>query len=358
MADNTANFESYNLFRRPDWRYDRVIRMVQREPRPGRCTRHDDEWVRGFRNFIVRFQNAEAQNNDAAVYDMKHAEPGLYFAYMLYRESFNDAVTTFMLKARILARKTDIEIASDMATMPDTINWYEKLFFNIRDRIGSQDWIVKYVLYPSIAEAEAVNAGQTAQEGEYNRSNRYITQPLWDPRILWFAYFFGPASVDFWLTGFRRDAMPNSQEELGDSLEAFVREGLGRQVGMASHAMEVNKYNIGELLSIYGQFVSIAKSDVNEEQKQTMLQKSVDALLTDMPWAIGNKGVESVKGSAVEAYDDSPVELRTDQLLKLSSGEGIPEYEIAEIQNRMQGLPPAPERKVTAGQEDLFNAND
>ena len=351
------SYDRFDPFRKPDWRYQRVLSIVQREPRPGRCTRHDDKWVRGLRGFILRYRNADAAGDTRTLSQLKAQNPGLYFAYEIHKQAFDRPVETFQLRARILARQDDEIIADARGTLAQTIHWYEKLFFNVRDRISSQDWVVREILYPAIVEAQTMNAGSSL-DNTFSPLRKDLVDANWDPRILWFSYFWGANAVDFFMTGFKTNAGPRSQEEMGVALENFARENLGQRTNTGLHALPMNKYNVTEIASIYGQFLSIAKADSEEAEKQTMLERSVNAMMTDMPWSVGDAGEDVIRGSKIEQYDNSAVELRTDQLLQLGSGGDLPSDDVAEIQKRMQGMPDVPEQDdLELGQEDVINGN-
>jgi hypothetical protein len=51
-----------------------------------------------------------------------------------------------IVKARLLAGQDDQTIARSVGTLPESIACYEQLFFNVRDRLDVEDWIVQVVL--------------------------------------------------------------------------------------------------------------------------------------------------------------------------------------------------------------------
>lgn len=354
-------YDAFDPCREPDWRFQRVLSIVNRpgeDKRPGRCSKYDDEWVRGLRGLYVLHENAKERNDERVLFQLKTKNPGLYHALRIHQRSFDSPIETFQLRSRILSGMSDEKIAAAQSTQPSTIHWYEKLFFNVRDRLTSQDWIVRKVLYPAIVEAETYNADAGNDDGAYVPKRANLVDPLWDPRVLWFAYFWKEVAVDFLLTGFYKDAGPRSQEDMDAAMNNHLVANLARLSNMGLHALPMNKYNAAEIMSVYGQFLSIAKQNAEEEEKQSLIEKSVNAMLGDMPWAVGAHTKLVGNSAAIEQYDQSPVELRTDQMLQLGSGGELPQDEIEEIQRRMQGMPEAPERKdLDQGQQEIVNAN-
>ena len=70
---------------------------------------------------------------------------GLFYAYDLHQD--NDASDIrFVVEARILARQDDATIAGKIGTLAETIAWYERLFFCVRDRLNVSDFIHRHNL--------------------------------------------------------------------------------------------------------------------------------------------------------------------------------------------------------------------
>ena len=115
-----ADFERFNLFRKPEWRFDRVRSLLEGQPTPKRCTSRDDSYVKTARNFLLRWKNKE---DDGSRRQLFYENPGLYYAFDLYERSTEDPTYPFIIQARLLAGMTSEEIAEVMPTTSETIDW-------------------------------------------------------------------------------------------------------------------------------------------------------------------------------------------------------------------------------------------
>lgn len=353
------SYDAFDPCREPDWRFQRVLTIVHRpnNQKAGRCSKYDDKWVKELRSVYVTYQDATERGDARVLFKLQVKKPGLFHALRIHERSFDSPIETFQLRSRLLSGMDDTDVAVAQSTQPETIYWYEKLFFNVRDRLNSPDWIIRKVLYPCVVEAETFNSGNH-DDGAYTPKRTNLTDPLWDPRVQWFAYFWGPVAVDFFLSGFLKDAGPRSQEDMDSAMENNVRSNLGRVSNMGVHAIAMNKYNAAEIMSVYAQFLSIAKQDSEESEKQTLMEKSVNAMLGDMPWSVGQHGELRGNSRAIEHYDRSAVELRSNQMLQLGSGGNLPEEELNELQRRMRGMPEAPDRNdLDDGHQEIVDEN-
>jgi hypothetical protein len=306
----------FHPFREPDWRYKRVLQMVDSLDNPGRSTNRDDIWVRGLRNFILRYRNG----NERARQRLEFSNPGLYFAYVIQERADDDYEVAFMIEARLLAQQTSEEIARESHTLPEAIDWYEALFFNVRDRIHSHDWVMKHVLMKAMLQG----AARMKNDSDSKFSRDPLAEPHWDASLKFMGYFGGPVMIDFMLSGYRRGVHANSQDDISDWLVDNIAHHVHRRTAMAVPHFEVNKFNVMELLGHHMQLVALQKAAADAGGAQTTFEKNIEQFLTDIPWTVGKEGKKSFEGTPVAQHDDQAAELRDDELLLMSSGEKNP----------------------------------
>lgn len=332
-----AEFQRYNVFRRPDWRWQRVLQMCDRQPSPGRCSRRDDAWVKGARNFLLRWRGARYERLRTELF----AElPGLWYAYEIYERASEEPEPQAYLEARLLARQSDKEIAHALCTMPEAIQWYEALFFNVADRLENRDWITKQVLMPAILRNHGLGAPPTGSSSIF--SGGVIAKPFLDATLKLFAYFGGTHLVDIMITGFQSGKPLASPDDLGNWFDANWASAIRRRSHQASLTFEVNKFNVMELFAIHTKIMEIEKSDDSQEKQRTTIERHIRAMITDLPWAVGDAGESRFAGTEVGKFDAMAAELRDDELLNVAVGDvpGGLEAEMAPMQ-----LPP-PRRKT------------
>jgi len=148
-----ADYQKYNFFRTPDWRWERVLKLVDRPGDiPGRCSRRDDHIVRAARAFIAKRRNGDEMSIERLKYD----NPGLFYAYEFHQRAQEDPDAAMYIQARILARQTPEAIADIMGVLPDSVQWYCDLFFDVIPHLDKRDWITKQVIAPALVRTAGV----------------------------------------------------------------------------------------------------------------------------------------------------------------------------------------------------------
>lgn len=332
------DWERYNPFRRPDWRHERVLNMLGRMPTPGRCTKKDDDWVRGLRKFILRYQNSEPDKRNQLAYE----DPGLYFAYLIFERTEEDFEVAFMIEARLLARQSKEDIAVELDTIPEAIEWYEKLFFNVKDRLRSHDWIMKHVLVPAVERSSARPEQQSGRPGR-----KPIAEAFYDASLKCFAYYGGPIAVDFMLSGFNRGMEPQTRDDLSPWLDAHTALAAKRRSAMAVGQFEVDKWNVMDLFAFHARLMEIEKSEEHASKARSEIEKNIDGLMSEIGWTVGRDGGKEFKGAAFVEMQSSAVELRDHQLLSAAAGVPIDIEDIKSIT-----MPPPQQRDIVKGKDD------
>ena len=132
-------FEKYNPFRSRCWRFNRVLQLIENQPFPRRPSRVDDDrYTGGYYYFLLENRCADWKNFSGA---SSREDPALVQRDMLRRSL--DAEDRAIVEARILAGETDAEIGRKLAILPEAVDWYEALFFCVRDRLRLHSWIAQ-----------------------------------------------------------------------------------------------------------------------------------------------------------------------------------------------------------------------
>lgn len=318
-------YQTHNPFRSPEWRWERVLRMCDRHPTPGRPTKRDDEYVKKARRFLLLWRD---KDDDDEREELFWEEPGLFYAYKL-NEQFhgNDQTPAMITQARLLAGQDYELIAKGLCTIPETIDWYEKLFFNIGDRLDRRDWITAHVLLPAIMRNRArTREGADIVTGGLMgmlRQDISIAQPFLDASLKFFAYFGGPYMVDIMITGFQAGKKLESVEHLAAWFDSHVSMTIRRRCAQAAMQFEVNKYNVMDLFAVHNAIMALEKSTDNIESQQSTTERHIQGMLEAIPWALGADGEAVVAGTKLGEFDQLGAELRDDEVLKLSAGDDV-----------------------------------
>ena len=323
-----VRFHRFSPFRPPGWRFDRVLQMIDNTP-VKRCVKSDDEYVRRFREFVLRYRSADQATREQLAW----RDLGVFLAYQLYSEQqVNNRMIT-IIESRILNGCTDQVIADELGTRPEMIRWYSAMFFDVRGRLKNTGWIVDRVLMP--AYEAAINAGldQTMNQPQRNNNNdpdnpqmmtfnrSPLSEPFFDPTTKMFAYFGGPAVLDYILQcGFHKGVIAQGKDDVAPWLDNHTFTRLKHRSAMAAQNFEVNRFNVMDLFQVHIQIKTMEQAAAGDGVPQSQLLSNIAATLKGLNWAVGEKGRKLITGKPVERYDDAAAELRTHEMLELSSG--------------------------------------
>jgi hypothetical protein len=292
-------FQQFNPFRDPQWRYERCLKLVEHRPRPLNASpRRDDEYVRRYRKFLLRFLRDESEEARAALFPL---DPALFYAHLIHHHP--DREWRSIAQARLLSGATDDEIAQLSGTLPETINLYEQLFFNVRDRLDNKDWIVKTIL------------GTVTQRS----SNRYdtMTDHQRDSLYKLFGYFGGPVILDVIISGFASKDLPTSPKHVSGWFDRTMKTLIKRRATIEAHRFEVDKFKVMELMHIHLSIITSEKE--SGSGPATDYDKCISEMLTQTPWGVAKKGFRQLNQDQ-QKFALSPVEPRADEQMQLAFG--------------------------------------
>lgn len=311
-------------FLKPYWRHERVVQMVTTTP-PARCGRFDDLWIKTYRKFLYSWRKNESQRTR-----MLYELPGLYYAYAIHDRVAIDSDMALIIESRLLAGCTIEDIANDCKTIPETIMWYEKLFFNVANFLDHNDWIVKNALMPVI--------GLYVAQSDDDKNRISYAKPYLDMSLKLFSYFGGPIMCDIMINGFKRNNKLKDSAELEDYINDQFTLQLQRRSLQAVQQFEINKYNVTEIFTLHSRIIELKKSVKNQEMQNTDFEKHVNAMLLSMPWTVGRAGKQKYQDTIIGKYDDSAIELDPEEIVmtgyKQESKSAQELLEISPFENR------------------------
>jgi hypothetical protein len=151
-----ARYLKNSPLRRPQWRAERTLYLIDGHPIPRRPQRYDDRYVRTYRKFLVELM--AAGDNELRRNSLFEKMPSVGQAHFLYVS--RDGLSRCILEAWLLTGLSSDEIAGEFAMDPSAIDYFEKLFFNVRDRLDCSDWI-SLVIRRQTSEHSADERGGT-----------------------------------------------------------------------------------------------------------------------------------------------------------------------------------------------------
>lgn len=341
-----SDFQKYNFFRSPQWRWERVLSLIDRDAdTPGRCNRRDDQIVKTARNFVLRWRNSDNDVRERLTFE----NPGLTYAYNYHQRQMDDPDCAMYIQARTLARQTPEDISKTTGMLPEAIQWYIDLFFDVTPYIDQRDWITKQVLLPAIIKTPQHDPDADNALPMFRDST--VSKPFMDGSIKLFAYFGGPYIVDLLLAGMQPGKPVTSPEDIAPWLDNNITTTLRRRTAQASTLFEINKYNVLELVAVHNRIMEIARSDDSQEMTKSTQEKHIEAMLQELPWAVGDDAEKIYANTVVGRFDQMSAELRDDELLLVASGRPAPTIE----KGFLKELPPPRPKKahLTSGDVTL-----
>lgn len=317
-----ARYHRHSLFSRPDWRWDRVLDLCDRAPVPGRCTKHDDHFVREARAFLLRWR-AYADQPDRRE-ELFWENAGLYYAHEVHDRAADEPEGALTLQARLLARQSSAEIAELTGLPPEAVDWYEALFFGVRERIDQRDWVTKQVLVPAtLRNIDVRDRGITLARADGPETP--FALPFYDVSLKLFAYFGGPVLLDFMLTGFQRQQQVTDPKDVDLFLDKYLSSAIKRRAVMAAATLDVNQYNVLQLVELSARLMEIERNAELGSAAKTSIENHVLGMINEIPWVPGKAQTTPLTGrlpvGGTPEYDTGAVEVRDGELIMAAAGE-------------------------------------
>ena len=310
-------------FMRPDWRFERVLKMVDHQPSPGKTTKWDDHYIRDARSFLLKWR----RGSDNERYALQFEYPGMYHAWNVFSNRIaNDPEVALIVEAMLLTTYTFAEIAHAVKTSIETIEWYEAIWCNVHPYLPHYGWIIKHVLLPSAdrftphVDEEDDAAGTVIKKF----TTPPIIKPHLDMTLKYFSYFGGPIICDHMLCEFRRGVTCHTQDEIGDWYDEHWSTTAKRRSSQAMGVFQVDKWNVMELFATHARIIEVQRGVESQDERRTTIERHINAMLGEIPWVAGDMAAEVYKETPLAPYDEMAGELRADEMLFAMAGQ-VPE---------------------------------
>ena len=169
-----ARFQQYNPCRRPNWRAERAIYLAEDCPQPLLPQRYDDHYVRAYRLYLVSSLAAgdSQQQRKIAICEL----PLVHGAHQFHFHSGFECRQN--LEAWLLTPEPFANIADRFATDVAVIEYYEQLFYCVRDRLNCPGWITKVIRGWPGNLAACRSSKAELQRGILHRTLAYFGGPV------------------------------------------------------------------------------------------------------------------------------------------------------------------------------------
>jgi hypothetical protein len=288
--------------RRPvDWRWQRAA-LAAGGTYPLSRRRDGDSWVVRAARFIREHEGCTTELDMA---ELSEREPVIYWAHDIWytRDDGGNPVRS-EVEARLLADDLPENIARRVCTEVEIINAYERLFFNVRERLINRGYLMHCVLGP------AVHLG--FQASEYD--------------LVWklFALLGGPLAVDLMIDQSVGHARPDRAGDLKYFVADVAQNDLRRVAMLALKTLRINNFNAMEIIDKFLKLVELERAGGSGAGVAAeAVKQNVHAMLVSLPFAVGRRALH-VDSPPLDRYDDLPAELRYEEVMMISAGQAIP----------------------------------
>lgn len=321
-----ADYQKYNFFCTPDWRWERVLSMVDRPGRPpGRTTKRDDAVVKTARSFVIRYENGDGDDRRKLMFE----NPGLCMAYEFYLKLVDDPESSMYLQARVLAKQDPEHIFEATGLPPQALKWYCDLFFDVQARLGQRDWITKQVLIPAMLRTtqgpKILGAQPDDEEADpEERKLGIVARPFLDGTLKLFAYFGGPHVIDVMIHGMQTGMPLNSRDDFPTWIDGVWKQSFRARSAQAVKLFQINKYNVMEIFNIHTKIMEIERSEENQSKEKNVMERHISTMIDDIPWAVGQDAEVVYDNTMVGRFDKMAPELRDAEMIQVASGRSAP----------------------------------
>jgi hypothetical protein len=277
---------------------------------PERCKRFDDQWIQGYRSYLFTW-NKGGSRRTSLLYD----NPGLYYAHNMFVNRLNDPEMSLIIEARLLSGMSYEAIAEENKTIPETIQWYEKLFFNVKEFLRHHDWILRNVLVPASDRFVDVE-----NEQDSDKRPRFEIKPHFDMTLKFFAYYGGPVLCDFMLSGFKRGVKVERLDDVEPWLDSQWSNQIRRKSAQAAGQFRVNSFNVMELFVVHAKLIEIQQRVDDKQTRHNEFEKHINAMLSEMPWVVGDEGEKLYAETPLGLYDRQAAELDGSEVMTVGAG--------------------------------------
>lgn len=307
-----SQFQRYNPMRPAAWRQERVLELMEHMPNPKKPhRRRDDRYVREYYRFLRKYAAQTTESERVAMFD---ANPSLYYAHSIHFHP--DKEWRSVAQGFLLTGDTLESCAAALDTLPEALDWYERLFFNVRDRLEAEAWVAKTVLGSSAYRA-------ANREGSVTENQQDILFKL-------FGYYGGPIILKIVISGFRRGSLPRRPEEISPWFDSTFTMLIKSRATQAARVFQINKYNVMQLMEIQCSIMTSERS-VLQGGPETDVEQNVQAFMERIPWVMAKKGAKDLDNNALEQhYATSSVEPRADEQMALALGQTPDQLKLAE----------------------------
>lgn len=289
----------------PDWRWRLALRL-QKETKPVKMIQHllkEDAYLRSLVAFLKK-SNKDASEDGQ--YDTLMTWPNLTQAHNLHFHPLAHIAPA--IQAWIISGESSANIARRYGASINVIGWYERVFYDVRDRLSHEDYVVHVLL------------GDKHHNGMNER----------DYGLFWkfMAFTGGPIALNAVMTRSNSLIKPAKAEDLPQFIKDATKSMVNLKALVAARTITLSPLTTIPLIELWH---NLAKADSasGADTGVSSVLKIVGEVLTSLPHAAGRTAVDYSESTMPRIGGKSvnllPADLRADELSTMAATGKIPE---------------------------------
>ena len=191
--------------------------------------------------------------------------PAIFYAHSIYEKvTPNDQAVRWGVEARLLARQSNDEIARANGCSAETIEAYEALFFNIRDRLDCRDFIFNIAIGPPPAP------------GLKNGVNGWL--------LKLFGFVGGPFVVDAMLGHIPNPLWAHTLDEVAGFFQSTTSNLVKKNAAIAALLIPIAGRTQMQIIKAFAKCMEPERTKDSPGNAQNQIQENVRSLLASLPF--------------------------------------------------------------------------
>lgn len=289
----------------PDWRWRLALRL-QKDHKPSRMIQHLLEEDAYLRTVVAFLKNSSKDMSEDGQYATLRTWPNLSQAHNLHFHPLTYIAPA--IQAWIISGESSVNIARKYGASPNVIGWYERVFYDVRDRLEHEEYVVHVLL------------GDKHHNGMNER----------DYGLFWkfMAFTGGPIALNAIMTRSNSLIKPAKAEDLPQFIKDATKSMVNLKALVAARTITLSPLTTIPLIELWH---NLAKADSasGADTGVSSVLKIVGEVLTSLPHAAGRTAIDysestmpKINGKSVNLL---AADLRADELSTLATTGKVPE---------------------------------
>lgn len=289
----------------PDWRWRLALRL-SKETKPNKLASHLMERDAFLRSVVSFLKKSNKDMSEDGQYETLMTWPNLTQAHNLHFHPLTHIAPA--IQAWVISGESSVNIARKYGASPNVIGWYERVFYDVRDRLDHHDYVVHVLL------------GDKHHNGMNER----------DFGLFWkfMAFTGGPITLDAIMTKSHSLIKPTKAEDLPQFIKDATKNSVNLKALIAARTITLSPLTTIPLIELWH---NLAKADSasGADTGVSSVLKIVGEVLTGLPHAAGRTAIDYSESTMPKIGGKSvnllAADLRADELSSLASTGKIPE---------------------------------